>query len=65
MNDFLNALERCIRSQLALADRIDEQNPGDRYASLMVRDDVEVLQQSLETLRGTHGVDSPDGAHPT
>lgn len=41
----INALDRCIKSQLVLAQQIDAANPGDRCASLMVREDIELLKQ--------------------
>jgi hypothetical protein len=43
--DCLHALERAIDGQEDFADRIDKANPGDRYASLMVREDIDLLQE--------------------
>lgn len=40
----LHALDRCIESQRGLARRIDAENPGDPYASLMVDEDVMLLE---------------------
>ena len=59
---FLWALERCITSQEAIAAQIDKRNPGDPYASLLVRDDIETLRGGLERLRTSAGVALPDGA---
>ncbi|MFN7725184.1 MAG: hypothetical protein ACK5QH_08955 [Rubrivivax sp.] len=43
--DQINALTRCIKSQRVLAQRIDAANPGDPWASLMVQEDIELLEQ--------------------
>lgn len=43
--DEVHALERCMQSQRALEREIDQSNPGDPYASLMVSDDIELLER--------------------
>lgn len=45
--DIRHAIERFILSQEALAESIDKANPDDRYASLMVREDVELVREWL------------------
>jgi len=41
------ALERCLVSQEALAVSIDESNPDDPYASLMVNEDIDMIRRWL------------------
>jgi hypothetical protein len=48
------AIERAIRFLEIHADGIDKANPGDPYASLMVREDVETLQDCLRTAPWTN-----------
>jgi len=51
--DQVNALRRCIESQRCMARQIDEANPGDPYASLMVAEDCELLDHLLRELQST------------
>ena len=41
------AIERCLLSEESFADRIDKENPGDNYASLLVREDIQVVRDWL------------------
>jgi len=43
------ALERCLVSQEALAVSIDESNPDDPYASLMVNEDIDMIRRWLSS----------------
>jgi hypothetical protein len=45
--DIRHAIERFIRSQEVLAESIDKANPDDRYAALMVWEDVELVRTWL------------------
>lgn len=49
------AIERCLRSQEEIADRIEKANPGDPYAALMIREDIEVIGQYLSTISSEVG----------
>lgn len=49
--DFLNALERVIESQKALATQLEQANPDDPYAGLMVHEDIELLQRGFEEMQ--------------
>jgi len=42
------AIERCLAAQANFATGIDEANPDDKYASLMVNEDIDTIRQWLE-----------------
>lgn len=46
------AIERLLPAQEELADKIDAANPEDPYASLMVRDDIDLVRSWLGQRRG-------------
>lgn len=41
------AIERCLLSEESFADLIDKENPGDNYASLLVREDIQIVRDWL------------------
>jgi hypothetical protein len=43
--DELHALDRCLESQRLLIKQIDEANPDDPYASMMVDEDVCLVER--------------------
>lgn len=45
------ALDRCLKSQERVAEQVDAANPDDPYASLMVRDDIDMLRAYAARLR--------------
>ena len=45
------ALDRCLKSQERVAEQVDADNPDDPYASLMVRDDIDLLRAYAARLR--------------
>lgn len=49
------AIERCLLSQQNFADGVGEANPGDKYASLMVNEDIDTIRQWL----GDPPIDGP------
>jgi hypothetical protein len=52
------ALDRCLRSQEQMAERIEKANPGDPYIAVMIHEDIEIIRQHLaapSTPKGDRG----------
>jgi hypothetical protein len=54
LKQFSYAVQRAIAALESSANAIDKANPGDPYASLMVREDVDTLREGLALLGSTH-----------
>jgi hypothetical protein len=48
--DALNAIERMLQSQRYLCEQIETANPDDPYAALIIREDIEIVENSLKRL---------------
>lgn len=59
MKQFGFAVERAIVALEGWADAIDKANPGDPYASLMLREDIETLRQGVQAITAEARGDDP------
>jgi hypothetical protein len=51
------AIERCLRSQEQMAERIEKANPEDPYIAVMIHEDIEIIRQYLAALAAPEGDD--------
>lgn len=58
----IGLLERCAKANRLLAQQLDEANPGDRYASLLPREEAAQLDQLVDKLKAGWNFVAPDGS---